>query len=61
MHADDAILNISRRLLESQDEAEIMALAEELRRLLHECVESARLRVRVLPLLDEAPKRKKAA
>lgn len=61
MPSDDAVRNVCRQLIDSQNEDEIRVLGDQLRRLLHESIESARSQARVLPSLDEAPKRKKAS
>jgi len=59
---EDEIQEICKRLVAGNgEEAALGALARRLRDLHHQFVEDARRNIRILPLLDNAAKRKKAA
>ena len=61
MSVEDEIQKICEQLVAGNaDDAGLSTLARRLRDLRHQLVEDARGKVQILPLLDTAPKRKKA-
>jgi hypothetical protein len=61
MQTEDEIRDLCKRLIASEDEAQIRFLANRLRALIHQAVEDARSQAACLPMLETAPQRKKAA
>lgn len=57
----EEIREVCDRLIACEDDVEIRRLAVELQRLTHEFIEETRGHMRVFPLLNAAPKRKKVA
>ena len=61
MSVEDEIQKICEQLVaDNGDDAAMSTLARRLRDLQHQLVEDARRKVQILPLLDTAPRRKKA-
>jgi hypothetical protein len=55
---EDEVRDVCKQLVASKDgDAATIVLARRLRELLHQLVQNARDQVRILPLLDRAPKR----
>lgn len=61
MPLEDEIRRACKQLIACDDEVEVRAIAERLRFFLYEWLQETRSQIRVLPLLDEAPRRKNAA
>lgn len=61
MTDEDEVNRICQELIAAKDDAEASVLASKLQRLQHELIEDARDQVRILPLLNKAPKGKEAA
>ena len=61
MLVDDEIRDTCKRLISSDNEADVTSLARQLRLLLSQWTQEVRSQVRILPMLETQPNRKKKA